>query len=122
MTLFDPIDVGDESKFTPNKALASLIKLRFVILMGERRYRNTISKETFIIPHQVTRFINIEEWVSVLRDQERKVKQEVKMRFEHFLVVFENVLNEASKTEEDERKLKQKQVLGQRSKSNSQHS
>ena len=44
------------------------------------------------------------------------------MRFEHFLVVFENVLNEASKTEEDERKQKQRQVLGQRSKSNSQHS
>ena len=68
MTLFDPIDVGDEGKVTPNKALASLIKLRFVVMMGEKRYRNTISRETFIIPHQVTRFINIEEWVSVLRD------------------------------------------------------
>ena len=62
----------------------------------------------------MTRFINIEEWVSVLRDQERKVQKEVKMRFEHFLVVFENVMNEASKTEEDERRLKQKQILGQR--------
>ena len=48
----------------------------------------------------------------VLRDQERKVKQKVKMRFEHFLVVFENRLNEAYKTEEDERKLRQKQYLG----------
>ena len=62
----------------------------------------------------MTRFINIEEWVSVLRDQERKVQKEVKMRFEHFLVVFENVMNEASKTEEDEKRLKQKQILGQR--------
>ena len=36
------------------------------------------------------------------------MQKEVKMRFEHFLVVFENVMNEASKTEEDERRLKQK--------------
>ena len=50
-----------------NRLMAALIKLRYICALGVWGTKAALSRETFILPAQVHRFINHKEFMEMLR-------------------------------------------------------